>query len=248
MDSGGPEPGKKKKMASASLLTKRLNDYRIAIPPCSVSPAGLRSHIDSGSLIGCLPENEEFLTAGCLYKLNLEREWVSQRISVSRSTLYMTSPENKDVKDLIPLHEVLAVASLSGRNTAGVEEDEWRKIIAGEVGEIHPFELKTESSGYNSGRAYIFAASSETVRDEWVRCLASAAKESRLLAAGRRDSKIKKVRRRVKKLYDSRPFLYLTAFLILGNFFSNVLQAEKNPLPGSPEQTAFDDADLAFTG
>ena len=189
-----------------------------------------------------------FLNSGCLNKLNHDRDWVSQRILVSRSNLYMTALESSDLKDLIPLHEVTAVSALSRRNRTGAADDEWRNIIAGDGDCVHPFEVKTEATGYNSGRSYVFGASSEEVRDEWIRCLESASKESRLLAMRARDGKIMRFRRRVKTMYESRPVQYLTALLIMGNFFANVMQAEKNPAPGSPQQSAFDTADFAFTG
>ena len=234
-------------MASISILSKRLNDYRIAIPNCSVSPTGLRSHIDAGSLIGNLPDDEDFLKVGALDKMNLDREWVTQQISVSSSTLYMTSTTSNDVKDLIPLKEVTEVSSLSQRKKVTSAPDEWRNLIAGDS-DVHAFEVMTDPTGYNSGRAYIFSSDSEIVRDEWVRCIDSAAKESRIRAIKDRDSKFRLARIWVKKVYDSRPFQYLTALLIAANFLANVMQAEKNPSPGSPEQTSFDNVDFAFTG
>ncbi len=38
------------------------------------------------------------------------------------------------------------------------------------------------------------------------------------------------------------------AVLIVSNFLANIMQAENNPDPGSPEQNVFDSIDFAFTG
>lgn len=120
--------------------------------------------------------------------------------------------------------------------------------IASNVPSHFLLEISTYAEGYNSGRIYRLAASTEGEMDEWLMQLQSALSDARTRhEIQSRKSRISRCLSTTKTIYDSNAVQWAVGFLILVNFSVSIWDAETRLVSSDYDATLFDALEISFT-
>ena len=217
-------------------------------------------HISHDTLMGKMPKADKIIKKGDLWKLTSSYDWKPMTAALTAVGLFLSRPGEELLKDLIPLYEVVEVKkrtdipgessnnqeetgfSNEPRNSANARSMRLSSLINDSDEPIHMIQLRTIENGYNSGRTYYFKADTEEECNEWISHLETVSDNAVMLKqAG--PSTFRRIRYRIRKLYESSMVQTLVAMLIFTSFLVNILQTEmlgSQPAEDSPTFTALE--------
>jgi hypothetical protein len=164
--------------------SERHNDGHHIVPTIHQAPTDICADI----LLGKVPKDQLVLKTDLVERLTSKYEWKPIRAILTAAGLYMTNPEEDSVRDLIPLCEVMNVLRMPDRDeqevdnilaqSGAVRNLQFSSLLDGSAKRQHVLQLQTVEDGFNSGRTYYFATTSEAACRAWGEALRSAAEQA----------------------------------------------------------------------
>jgi hypothetical protein len=115
--------------------------------------------------------------------------------------------------DAIPLAEVESIDSMLNLDQTYVEEHQPTNSFEAAIDFTNAFQIRTQKGGYNAGRKYVLRAESEDEITLMVADLKRVTKRAAKKAAAR--SRLGKIQKRVRVVYNSTVCQFISAILII---------------------------------
>ena len=132
-----------------------------------------------------------------------------RRFVYTKDVIAFSRPGEEVLLDAVPMEEVIGIDPFQTSDESEVAKSNFESSLDF----TYAFQIRTKKDGFNAGRKYFIQTDSDEVMDELIAEISQIAKAiSKRLAT---KSKWSKVQKRVRRVYNSRVFQGVAAFLII---------------------------------
>ena len=153
-------------------------DLQGSVSNVPISPIEVAPSLCSATMLGNMPHPAQIILEKDMELLSISGKWVPRRIVLTNDYILLLRVEDGDLKDRIPLMELVAVHKLADaasiRKNSGIFSFE--NILMAE--RLCCLELVTLCNGYNSGRRLYLRHENDATCDEWRDALLAASRQA----------------------------------------------------------------------
>uniref|UniRef100_A0A7S4ULU8 PH domain-containing protein n=2 Tax=Guillardia theta TaxID=55529 RepID=A0A7S4ULU8_GUITH len=218
-------------------------------------------------------KSEEVKKQGQLLKLCAggRNNWQARNAILTHSEFLLLKPDHSLIRDVIPVHEITSVKEVVDKARHGAKiaditrafEKPSKNNIQRKISKLfqsshvqkapapeeheHHFVVTTIAGGLNNGKSFHIRAHNAHDVQSWVSILREESKIRIESLREKPETRLSKVRKFIRSVYDAYFFQLMTSIFILLNFVSNIVEAQLVPAADTQLAYVFGVIDFIFT-